>query len=595
VLLLCFFIVKPQDVAINLKLNKAENFVLNDKLDSLDYILNILVKDSSKIFGKDKGRFYFLLGKSFENKNNEDIAFSYYKKAEKLFLLERDSTRYYDLQYEKYLLLKTQGNLVFKKNIKKNLLNYYNFAHAINDDKKLLKAYLGLGLFYNNPKNFSKALIYYDSAINKANILIDTMSLARALTNKGLIYVSPLKKYDSARYFYKRALGYFKHIKKQEKVFVTNLNIGISYKFEKKYKTAIKWFNKADSIPLKKYKNNYKRILYANMTDTYEKLNDYKRAYDYAWKYFDYKDSVDIKAQNVQLTEINTKYETAKKEKENLQLKSDKKDQRLYIYSIIGLFVVSLVVGLLALINLKNKRELAEKEKVLQQQKVVTLIKDHEIKTIDAMMEGQEIERKRIAEDLHDNLGSTLAILKLNFDTFKEKIESEKEDVGMLLSNTEGLLAEAYKKVRSMAHANQAGVLANLGLVESVKKFAKNISIANKTQIEVIDFGLERHLDSNFEIAVFRIIQELVTNIVKHANAKNATIDMTLFDESFGLIVEDDGVGFDFSDNDIKDNGIGLGSIKRRVENLEGQFSVDSNPDVGTTIIIDVPVYTPEI
>jgi signal transduction histidine kinase len=206
------------------------------------------------------------------------------------------------------------------------------------------------------------------------------------------------------------------------------------------------------------------------------------------------------------------------------------------------------------------------------------------------MIEGQEKERKKIAEDLHDNLGSTLATLKLHFDNYRENLSVDDEKQIKMLDSTENILDLAYSKVRTMAHANHASVLAEHSLVEAVKSLAFNISSANKTEIEVIDFGFDKPLNHTIELTMFRIIQELITNIIKHAKAKKGTIDLTLFDDSLGLIVEDDGVGFNINDLSVKVEGMGLNSIKSRVEKMNGSFAIDTNLDVGTTILIDIPI-----
>ena len=232
---------------------------------------------------------------------------------------------------------------------------------------------------------------------------------------------------------------------------------------------------------------------------------------------------------------------------------------------------------------------LAEKQKELEKQKNITLIKEQEITTINAMVEGQEKERVRIAEDLHDNIGSVLATLKLNFENLKLNRKKKHFNQEELYSRTENLIDETYKKVRSIAHAKNAGVIANQGLLSAVKIMAEKISSANKTKIEVIDFGLHERIDNNLELSIFRIIQELTTNIIKHANAKNATINLSLFNSNLNIIIEDNGRGFDYSKTNLQ-NSMGLNSIKKRIKYFKGNFSVDSTVDRGTSIIIDIPI-----
>jgi len=158
-----------------------------------------------------------------------------------------------------------------------------------------------------------------------------------------------------------------------------------------------------------------------------------------------------------------------------------------------------------------------------------------------------------------------------------------------LLQKTNLLIDEAYTQVRQISHERNAGVLAQDGLLPTLKKLAKTVSTANGVVVHVQDFGLDKRLSNEIEITIFRIIQELITNVVKHAQAKEATISLTQHDNELSIIVEDDGVGFK-PGKLIEKNGMGLGSIERRVEHLDGSMQVDSSPKNGTTILIDIPL-----
>ena len=140
-----------------------------------------------------------------------------------------------------------------------------------------------------------------------------------------------------------------------------------------------------------------------------------------------------------------------------------------------------------------------------------------------------------------------------------------------------------------MAHLKNSGVIAKKGLLPAVQKLAENASVAGNLTIEVQDFGLDERLDNMLEIAIFRMLQELVTNIIKHANASEASISITQHDDILNIIVEDNGRGFNASNIQAKE-GIGLSSIERRIEHMEGTMEVDSTPNKGTTILIDIPL-----
>jgi hypothetical protein len=132
--------------------------------------------------------------------------------------------------------------------------------------------------------------------------------------------------------------------------------------------------------------------------------------------------------------------------------------------------------------------------------------------------------------------------------------------------------------------------MAKNGLLPAIRKLAKSASLTNQLTIEVQDFGLTERIDNSLEITIFRIIQELVTNIIKHAHATEANISITQLDKKINIIIEDNGRGFNARKVLLKDNGMGLKSIEKRVEHLEGIMDVDTTFGKGTNIIIDIPV-----
>ncbi|MCB0375746.1 MAG: ATP-binding protein, partial [Sinomicrobium sp.] len=273
------------------------------------------------------------------------------------------------------------------------------------------------------------------------------------------------------------------------------------------------------------------------------------------------------------------------KEKELNLLKEQQKNRRNtnLLIGAAGVLILGGVIALLLQNNTTKKRKIAEQQQQLEKQKVETLIKEQELLSIDAMIAGQEKERLRVANELHDDLGSLMATVKLHFDNIK----ANKEDPA--LQHTHRLLDQAYQKIRGISHAKNSGVLAAQGLLPAVQKMAKNISAANTLAIEVFDFGLENRMENSLELTIFRIIQELVTNIIKHAEATKADIQLTQHKDSLNIIIEDNGKGFDVSKMKTSDKGMGLHSIEKRVEHLEGDFTIESIMNRGTTIIIDIP------
>jgi signal transduction histidine kinase len=574
--------------AQNKQLIRLDSLLEINNLELFKKELNISIKDTTNYTENEKTSLLFLEAMYYLKKGKTEIALSYLKKNENYFEQKKDSIKLAEVHYEIFSLLTAQQNINKLKEAKIYLDKYFVHAKKTFDKEKLLKAYMGYAGISLKIKDTKSALEFYNKAKKISIQKNDSLTLAKIYNNKGVIYKIFFNEVDSARFYYKKALNIYSLLNKSKNVFNSIINISNSYKRQKNYPEAIKWLKKADSIPITSYKINSKKLLYKLMSKNYESLKDYKNANFYLKKHLAYKDSVDIKEQNIAISDIQTKYETAKKEKDIIKLKAEKDKQTNYMIIGGGSFIFILLLGILTNYNLKRKKDVAEKNRQLEHQKVVSLMKEQELKTLDAIVEGQEKERKRIAEDLHDNLGSKLAVLKLQFDSFMDN-ESTKQNKQFIngLKNTSNLLEDTYQTVRSMSHVESKREIQQ-SLVHAVKTLAVNISNSNKLVIEVIDFGLEQPLNHKIEITTLRIIQELLTNIIKYAEAQKVTIDLTLFDDILGIIVSDDGIGFKTSK--IKNEGLGLKSIKKRVLKLNGTVNIDSGLGNGTTIIIELPI-----
>ena len=203
------------------------------------------------------------------------------------------------------------------------------------------------------------------------------------------------------------------------------------------------------------------------------------------------------------------------------------------------------------------------------------------------MITGQEEERKRIAKDLHDGLGGLLATVKLQFGALQKEMQKISEL--NVYKKTNNLIDDACVEVRKIAHNMMPDALMKLGLYDAVKDMAENINENNKINIRVNNIGFEKRLDETKEVMLYRIIQELLNNILKHAEAKNIIIQFSQHENELTLTVEDDGKGFDV-ETAINKGGLGLKSIRSRVDYLKGKLEVDSEMGVGSTTTVRVGV-----
>ncbi|MGB1308690.1 MAG: sensor histidine kinase, partial [Oceanihabitans sp.] len=309
---------------------------------------------------------------------------------------------------------------------------------------------------------------------------------------------------------------------------------------------------------------------------------NYEKAYANLKAYNVLNDSLKKEDQHIAIANIKEQFDNEKLRADNLESEAKRKQTKnLLLASMTILFFGGLIAYLIQK-NTKRKQLLAEQENVLKTQKLATVLKEQELASIDAMIAGQEKERQRIANDLHDDLGSLMATVKLHFNGLKEKHTPE------LFNKTNTLLDEAYQKIRGIAHAKNAGVIAKQGLLKAVKEMANKVGGANNVSILVIDHGLENRLENSLELTIFRIIQELTSNALKHAEASEITISLTNHESSLNIMVEDNGKGF--NTRNISAKGMGIHSIDKRIEHLEGKLTIESEINQGSTIIIDIPI-----
>ncbi len=533
---------------------------------------------------KDSGFYYFKKGIKLDNLNKHHLAYNYYLKARAFYKNKNDLDSVAECNFQVYTLLNSQKNLGLDPQV--YFIDFINYVNNSTDTIKQIKSYKEYAIKLLKKSQYSNSLEFYRRIIFLSKRIKNREIEANTYSNLGLLYTNYKK--DSASYFFEKALKIYDNSLTTE-IFSTYLNYGNLYQKEGDFDNAIKKFKKAEKINPEKYALNLKRILFFKLAQSHQKINDYKTAYFYFDKYDLIRDSINNTQQNIAISDIKEKYDNEKLRANNLEIESKRKQSQNLLYGSLAFLFLSGTIGFLTLKNSRKKRLLAEQQNELEKQKNLTLLKEQEINTINAMVDGQEKERIRIAEDLHDNIGSVLATLKLHFENLKLNREKKHFDQDELYAKTENLIDETYLKVRSIAHAKNAGVIANKGLLVAVKLMAEKISDANKITIHVLDFGLDKRLENKLEITLFRIIQELITNIIKHANASEATINIALYDQNLNIIIEDNGKGFKYDKTTLKE-GIGLSSIKTRIMHLKGTFNIDSTLGKGTSIIINIPI-----
>jgi len=201
----------------------------------------------------------------------------------------------------------------------------------------------------------------------------------------------------------------------------------------------------------------------------------------------------------------------------------------------------------------------------------------------------QDQERKRNSPELAGRLGSVLSAAKLKLSALEENPPGlspvQKENYQSSLE----LLNEAVAELRNISHNIMPASLSKLGLVAALQNLVDRLGPHSGIRFSLYTHDVDRRLDENTEISIYRIILELVNNIIKHSGADKASMQLIHYPGYINLVIEDNGRGFDYEKASHDKKGIGLGNILSRVEYLKGSIEVDTAPGKGTTVIIEIP------
>lgn len=549
--------------------------------------------------------------KIYKEINNLSALANAYDRQAEIYKYQGKFDKALDLIYTELKIreqIKDSANFVFSfislANLYSKLSNYskameYNnkaieIAMRFNDQINLAKIYTNISGVYYKLEQFYTAIDYNFKSIEIKNRLKQDKALDSNYNNLGNCY-SKLGEYNKAIQFYNKSIDIKEKSGDKEDLSIAYNNIGNLYFNRKQYNQALSHYKKGMEnakiidnklITLELYHNIYRSYLITG------KLKD---AVSFNNKYITLRDSLDIAYRNA----MNLKDAYLEEQKKNQLLAKDNlineikiKRRNILIISLSGgmILLILLFFALFRSYRLKQRTLLAEKNNEINEQKISKLLKDQELKSMSAMLEGQDGERKRIAQDLHDRLGSMLSMVKLHFKSVEENIQAIRETNLVMYSKANNLLDEACEEVRKIANDLNSGVLNKFGLIPALKSLQESIKGTGQLNIEVLDFGFDdNRLEYAIEINLYRIIQELISNILKHSKASEVTIQLIKKENRLNIVVEDNGLGFDV--NQIKNKkGMGLKNIESRVDSLKGEFNIDSGKGAGTTITIEIPL-----
>ncbi|WP_229253681.1 ATP-binding protein [Dyadobacter sp. NIV53] len=503
-------------------------------------------------------------------------------------------------------------------------IKYYQQSADIFEKEGITKyipsIYVNIGTAFEHANLFNKSLVYKQKALKLARTMNDSLQLADILTNLAGC-LGNLKKHQESMALYREGLQVAQLVKSD--VFIIQAfgglcraNRGLKQleKAQNFGKMGLKLARKTSNVFLEmeclralmfvaedlgqpetsaKYTAEALKIAEENqMTDHLIELyedyahdkareKNYKSAYEYLNKYIILNDSIQGKDVQKQLQELDTKYLTAQKEKQIITLEKENQTRNTLIYSLIAGLLVLMLIAMLVYRNITIRKRIAENE-------VLQLQQEKQLLATQSILKGQEEERKRVARDLHDGLGGLLSGIKLTLNSVKGNVILP-EASAMTFTRAINQLDSAISEMRRVAHSMMPEALVRFGLVDALTDFCSGISESGQLKVYMHAFGFDKRLDSSVEIVLYRIVQELLNNVLKYAEATEAQVQLTLVGNNVSLTVEDNGKGFDTTQLD-RNKGAGLRNVQARIDYLNGKLDIRSKPDEGTSILVEVTV-----
>ncbi|TAD92493.1 MAG: hypothetical protein EAY75_02405 [Bacteroidetes bacterium] len=445
-----------------------------------------------------------------------------------------------------------------------------------NDSPNMAKVLGSLGFAYRSARRFDSAVFYLDTAIRAFRHLQYLTMIPVAYTEKGMAYLQSnraalaLSAFNEAIESHKSS-PYLSH---QDALYI---NRGKALMALGDMVAAKQNMEKGLGIALKTNDLDMQRDGYEALYLYYDTSNNYKLALENKTLYEATKDSMDGLEQKNLLRQLTTKYDFEKQQRQVEQAQFALKQRNWMVFCLVGvlLSITALGYGTYRRYRLKKEKELAEQ--VLEHQGLATK----------AVMDAEENERRRIASELHDGVGQLMSAARMNLSAFEADVALLEQGQQLRLQKIVSLVDESCKEVRTVSHSMMPNALLKRGLASALADFVQKIDqrILNVT---LHTQGLEQRLDPNTETMLYRIVQECLTNVIKHSHASRLDIAIINDDDGINITIEDNGKGFD---TELLKNGEGLGlkNIKSRVAYLKGEVNWDSQLLQGTLVSIHIP------
>jgi len=551
-------------------------------------------------------------------------------KAEKMSWLQKSEEYSVHLRkpFQRYireaLVIEYQDRANFKEALRLASENV-TFSKSINDTLSILESVLEQGYTLDRMKSYNEAIPIYMSVIPMAEQFNDLEILGRVQGLIGIAY-DELQDYEQAKFYNRKAIAYFREARKENEnsswYLATWLsNLGNTLTKTKEFDAAEVALNESLAIRRQLGQNSTTSISHINLgkllmdmgrlkeakshlnqgmgvakefdlvrfqseghnrlAEYHTRLGNVDSSLFHLAQYHLLNDSILSADKVAQIADLQVFYETAEKEQENqlLQQKNDilqleHERQRFWLFGSIALVFLVSLASFFAY-RVRKAREAGRVQK--------KIIEERE-RGIKVMIQSVEEERQRIAKDLHDGIGQQMTALKLKWTSLKEKSTLSETDAPV--ADISNLIDNTGKDIRAVSHQMMPRALMELGLVPALRDMIEQSLDAAETPYQFEVLGKERRLPQAIEVGLFRVTQELINNILKHAHAAHVDVQLFFRNDSLILTIEDDGVGLAIK----KEDGVGMLNIFSRVSALKGEARYEDGNSKGTLAVIKIPI-----
>ncbi len=469
----------------------------------------------------------------------------------------------------------------------------YQFYKSSGDLLNEARAVTQLGAGHQHKLDYDKAIAYVEEGLKKSILLGDKklefenrMLITQLLGNLGRVE----KVIEQAELILnaENKLGWTDHRSE------ANFLIGSVLVRDGRDKEALPYLR--ESVDAIEETNDLAYRANELLSQVYLRLNQTSKAYEHLQRANEITNELYSKEKYAMANQIAVKYQTYEKEKVIKELEEEKEISAFKLTQRTRFFIVLSILLALAAFAAFNyfrlqkhkyntERLLGEQKEKIAKQKINELENSLRIENLQAMITGQEAERTRISTDLHDSLGGMLSTLKLHYDALQIEHEKLGEDKDYL--RVMNLIDEACKDVRDISRNLKPTALEKLGMTAALKDLVNRYRVRGTLDISINTNNVDGMLNEETKLHVYRIIQELLNNALKHAQATEIDVFVNRTEEELIVMVQDNGKGFDPS---IVKKGLGLGNLQSRVNVLSGEMEIDTSISRGTSISVHIPI-----